>query len=306
MQEALPFPQSGPLAELLTEPLALDEEGFQELERLCVALASLRGHPGLFLVFCDSPLLRDRLIAEVTARLPGWSIAIFRITRTFRDVPPWLTAGEAAKGDAVFLVVESEAIHSVAYLNYRREILSRLSCPVTLWFPHTAEQEVRRLAPDFWAFRRQVFLFRLSAPWLMRISHKVAVTEIPAETPQDRKAGIALLRQLLQDLEAAGAGETVLMARLRRELGDLLRREARGAESRQELERALAILETLEGEEAERAHTCYSLGLTLYYLDEYDAALESYQAALAIYRAIGDRLGEANVQQALGDLALRE
>ncbi|MCB9119602.1 MAG: hypothetical protein H6640_07725 [Caldilineaceae bacterium] len=35
-------------------------------------------------------------------------------------------------------------------------------------------------------------------------------------------------------------------------------------------------------------------------------ARRRYEAALAIYPQIGARLGEANVQKALGDLALRE
>ncbi len=35
-----------------------------------------------------------------------------------------------------------------------------------------------------------------------------------------------------------------------------------------------------------------------------DAALESYQAALTLYHAVGDRLGEANVLASQGQLAL--
>ncbi|MCL4828151.1 MAG: tetratricopeptide repeat protein, partial [Caldilinea sp.] len=40
--------------------------------------------------------------------------------------------------------------------------------------------------------------------------------------------------------------------------------------------------------------------------DDLGEARRCYEAALAIYPQIGDRLGEANVQKALGDLALRE
>ncbi|MDW7991678.1 MAG: hypothetical protein RMK65_05980, partial [Anaerolineae bacterium] len=202
------------LAGLLAEPLALDEAGFQELERLCVALASLRGHPALFLAFCDSPLLRDRLVAEIVARLSDWEISVFKINRTFPDFLPWLASRGAAEEDAVFLIVDPEIVNDAArYLNYRREILARLPYPVVLWLPRDAEQEVHRLAPDFWAFRRQVFTFRLFAPWLLMVSQKVAEAGIPTETPEDRRASIALLYQLLQDLEATGAGKTVLAAR---------------------------------------------------------------------------------------------
>ncbi|MFN3763103.1 MAG: tetratricopeptide repeat protein, partial [Anaerolineae bacterium] len=284
--EAVSPPALAPFAGLLVEPLALDEEGFQELERLCTALASLRGHPALFLAFCDSPLLRDRLIAEIAARLPDWSIQVFRVREAGQDFLPWLAAVETAAGDAVFVIVDPETVPPVArYLNYRREILARLPYPLLLWFPHDTEKEVHRLAPDFWAFRRQVFTFRLFAPWLLSVSQKVAETGIPTGTPEDRQAGISLLRQLLSDLQETGAGNTVLAARLHRELGDLLRQENLWEESRRELEQALTIAEGEGFPEAERAPIYYSLGLTRYHLDEYDAALESYGAALAHFRA---------------------
>ncbi len=295
-----------PPAGLLAEPLALDEEGLQELERLCTALASLRGQPALFLAFCDSPLLRDRLIAEVAARLPEWSMRVFRVPETAPDFLPRLVAEETIAGDAVFVIVDSQAITSVArYLNYRREILARLPYPVVLWFPHSAEAEIHRLAPDFWAFRRQAFTFRLFAPWLLGVSQKVAEAGVPAGTSEERQAAISLLRQLLRDLQETGAGNTMLAARLHRELGGLLRQEHFWEESRRELEQALAIAgcrSQIADSKDECAHTYYSLGLTLYYLDEYDAALESYRAALGLFRAVGDRLGEANTLQAIGDV----
>ncbi|MGB9724273.1 MAG: tetratricopeptide repeat protein, partial [Chloroflexia bacterium] len=293
---------------MMAEPLALDTEGLEALNALCTALASLRGHPGLLLALYDSPLLRDRLIAEIGARLEGWKLVVLDAGNAPPDLLPWLATEASPEADAVF-VTHWENILSVAakYLNYRREILARLPYPVVFWLPYDKEEELYRLAPDFRAFRRQTFVFRLFAPWLLRVSQKVAEAGLPAETPESRRAGIALLRQLLQDLEAAGAGETVLVARLRRELGDLLRREGRWAESRVELEHALALLGGVaDTDTQERADVQYSLGLTLYYLDEHDAALASYEAALGLYRQIGDRLGEANVQKALGDLALRE
>jgi tetratricopeptide (TPR) repeat protein len=40
--------------------------------------------------------------------------------------------------------------------------------------------------------------------------------------------------------------------------------------------------------------------------DDLAGARPRYEAALALYPQLGDRLGEANVQKALGDLALRE
>jgi len=278
----------------------------EALHSLCTALTSLRGHPGLLLALYDSPLLRDRLIAETAARLDG-RLQVLDARKAPPDLLPWLVSVASPETDALFVVNLQNISVAAQYLNYRREILTQLPCPVVFWLPYDKEEELHRLAPDFWAFRRQTFVFRLFAPWVLRVSQKVAETGARAETPESRRASISLYRQLLSDLEHTGAGKTLLAARLRRQLGDLLRREGLWNESRSELEQALAILETsAEGDTWERAEALHSFGLTLYYLDELDRAVASYAAALELFRAVGDRLGEANVQKALGDLARRE
>jgi len=289
-------------AGILAEPLALDAEGLEALHSLCTALTSLRGHPGLLLALYDSPLLRDRLIAETAARLDG-RLQVLDAREAPPDLLPWLVSVASPETDALFVVNLQNISVAAQYLNYRREILTQLPCPVVFWLPYDKEEELHRLAPDFWAFRRQTFVFRLFAPWVLRFSQKVAETGARAETPESRRASISLYRQLLSDLEHTGAGKTLLAARLRRQLGDLLRREGLWNESRSELEQALAILETsAEGDTWERAEALHSFGLTLYYLDELDRALASYAAALELFRAVGDRLGEANTLRAIGDV----
>ncbi|MEO1619449.1 MAG: tetratricopeptide repeat protein, partial [Cyanobacteria bacterium J06632_3] len=54
-------------------------------------------------------------------------------------------------------------------------------------------------------------------------------------------------------------------------------------------------------EEAElRADALQAMGDVLQFLDRRDDAIENYDQALAIYRQVGDRLGEANTLQAIG------
>jgi tetratricopeptide (TPR) repeat protein len=55
-----------------------------------------------------------------------------------------------------------------------------------------------------------------------------------------------------------------------------------------------------------QANVLQALGDLALREDDLAAARRHYEAALAIYPGIGDRLGEANVRKALGDLALRE
>jgi tetratricopeptide (TPR) repeat protein len=50
------------------------------------------------------------------------------------------------------------------------------------------------------------------------------------------------------------------------------------------------------------ANTLQAIGDVLQFLDQRTAALERYETAIAIYREVGARLGEANTLQAIGDL----
>jgi len=51
-----------------------------------------------------------------------------------------------------------------------------------------------------------------------------------------------------------------------------------------------------------KANVLKAIGDVQQFRDERDAALESYAHALALFRSVGDRLGEANVLQAIGDV----
>src|SRR2546430_3237515 len=44
------------------------------------------------------------------------------------------------------------------------------------------------------------------------------------------------------------------------------------------------------------------MGDVLQFRDDRDAALASYELALSLFQQVGDRLGEANVRQAMGDV----
>ena len=68
-----------------------------------------------------------------------------------------------------------------------------------------------------------------------------------------------------------------------------------------------ALLEVVESSEmspspALKAEGRFWRAQWQHFRNEYDAALASYDQALALFRAVGDRLGEANTLQALGDV----
>ena len=56
------------------------------------------------------------------------------------------------------------------------------------------------------------------------------------------------------------------------------------------------------GDRLGEANTLQAIGDVLQFLNRSTKALERYEATLALYREIGDRLGEANTLQAIGDV----
>ena len=50
------------------------------------------------------------------------------------------------------------------------------------------------------------------------------------------------------------------------------------------------------------ANTLQAMGEVQRFQDQYEAALQSYDQALSLYRAVGDRLGEANTLKAIGEV----
>ena len=62
----------------------------------------------------------------------------------------------------------------------------------------------------------------------------------------------------------------------------------------------------IAGDRQERANVLQAIGDVQRFRDDYDAALDSYGQALTLYRAVGDRLGEANVLASLGRLCVAD
>ncbi len=58
------------------------------------------------------------------------------------------------------------------------------------------------------------------------------------------------------------------------------------------------------GDRLGEANVLQAIGDVQQFRKEIDAALESYGQALALFRQVGDRLGEANVYMAMGDMSL--
>jgi tetratricopeptide (TPR) repeat protein len=75
-------------------------------------------------------------------------------------------------------------------------------------------------------------------------------------------------------------------------------------EASQALERYETAIEIYRqvGDRLGEANTLQAIGDVLQFLDQRQAALERYETAIEIYRQVGARLGEANTLQAIGDV----
>jgi tetratricopeptide (TPR) repeat protein len=144
-----------------------------------------------------------------------------------------------------------------------------------------------------------------AAAWAAEAAgHDLALAEAAVELTtfigvrRARHAEAAVWAGLAQAVtDRLGAGETRLQADLWASRGELRAHEARFAEARDELDRALALHVRLAGEVDLRvAQTHSDLGNVLRVLGEYDEAIDHYRAAKAIRERL---LGDAHPQVAM-------
>jgi tetratricopeptide (TPR) repeat protein len=190
-------------------------------------------------------------------------------------------------------------------LDYRREQLSSQPHGLVFWLTPQATGEVARSAPHFWSQRSGVFDFTVAQPdpaQEMRDAAWRAAPESLAWTTdrEDKERELRLYEELLRDYQADPSMPARTLFDLHTRLSRLLYYSDRLSESRQHALAALELCDRLD-RPGDRANTLKLLGDLALREADLAGARESYQAALTLYRAIGDRLGEANALQGLGD-----
>ncbi len=152
--------------------------------------------------------------------------------------------------------------------NLQRDAFPRLCpAPVVLWLSPFATTAFAQAAPDLWHWRSGSFTFTGSPEARRRFEKELIATpllEIDRLVGERKRERIGLLRDLLAELEMAEDLNT-------------------------------------PGNQTRRAAILLEIGLTFRRISETEAARESLEEALCLYREIGDRRGEGN---ALGNLGL--
>ncbi len=301
----------------LAEPAGtLSAENLETLEHLCRAIELADGF-ALFFARCNLPSQRDDLVARLAVLLERLGISSRRM-----DVQPvhrgLLADLQAACKDIPYRgclqVCGLERLMPygdphppiLGQLNLARDRFRDLTCPVVFWLRDEALTRLAQGAPDFWAWRSGTFEFQ-PEPELVRAVHRQTQDDssrwrnLPAEQKEEQ---ITTLEGLLEDYKALGESPIEWRARaeLLLDLADLYRDVYRWPAATWSLEEALRLAHSLDDRTLE-ARAFKTIGDVQRFRAENDAALQSYTQALALFRAVGDRLGEANTLQAMAPFA---
>ena len=304
------------LAEAAPPLETANEQALADLRR---ALELARGFTLLF-ARANLPALRDALISRLGAELalsghtvrrlnlrPGDSV-LRLLLETERDVD-----GGSLHVCSLEQQMEygDESPLVLSHLNLAREHMRAIGCPVVFWLREDALTRVARGAPDFWAWRSGIFEFEPDPALAETVRAQRPLEGRTVEwgnLPSEEKAArIVALEGLLEDYRALGDGEREMRAR-----ADLLLELGRLYPSVGRWEPAARVLEEslalfrAVGDRLGEANTQRAIGDVHSFRQENDAALETYQQALALFRAVGDRLGEANTLAAQGMLYVLE
>jgi tetratricopeptide (TPR) repeat protein len=225
------------------------------------------------------------------------------------------------------------------YLEMQRENLATRPLGLVFWINPQAWREGVRAAPNFWSQRSGVFDFTIESPAVLtEVRGAWAGQPVRVEGPDDWARQMRLFSGLLREYEAEQAPPAA-RAELHGKIAYLLdfadRRDEAAEHLQQQLELAQAAsdqrqqaqamnnlgrvahiqrgrmaaldwyeraLITAGDDPAARAAGLQNMASVLLWEGEADRAQTMLDEALTLFRAVGDRLGEANVLKATGDV----
>lgn len=293
------------LPEAMEQPLA-ELDAMRRMLRVSQATFSLS------VAICNSQALRHYLIGRLTSERPG--IEVVSVPAETTD-PYGLVASRlgSLQPDAIFVVELERSVPSeetgqriLASLNASRELWQkRFCCPVVFWLPDYAATLLSTNALDLWRYCSHRFDFSFhdatSAPQAGdRISGDLMA---PANLSRDEKhLRIAELQQRLADTDNSPDSPLVRHRLLwLNELASLLfiLGEVDGA---REVWQTVSKSASEMGLQSDAAAAQNNLGNAWAALGDARKAVGSYEQALVICQAFGDRRGEGNALNNLGNV----
>jgi len=195
----------------LTEELVSDN--LDSYDGLIVSIEASEDRLSLLIAVCDDTNFRDRIIdryeLELEPAIKSYRIKLDRGEPSLRAALARLIASEAYLqngGQAVITVTGTEEFYFLklgeerseqeiffGYLQWTREGLRQFPYPIVLWVNNQLKNSIIRKAPDFWSWRKGVFLFTATPEKIVPLTYPI---DIRVETI-DR---VGVLRDILTRL----------------------------------------------------------------------------------------------------------
>ena len=271
----------------------------------------------LFIAQCDAPEIRQRLVASLKERLPGFNIRQIHFSQPVRSLADDLiirTANTAPS--AAFVSGLENSISSTPTarsgeflwnLNVSRSSFSSaLPFPLVLWVPEHVLAGISRGAPDFFSVRSGVYFF--SQPPQAEDTEKEldliddedwwALSSLSKEEKSER---LQTRERLLDGFASLGpSGRDVAReVRLRRDAGHLSM-HLEMYENAQRHYEALGGLASERGRRDVEALATYELGILEIWRGRFREAEVNLKNSLDIFRELGNKKNEGSTLRALG------
>ncbi|MGB3137400.1 MAG: tetratricopeptide repeat protein, partial [Nodosilinea sp.] len=207
------------------------------------------------------------------------------------------------RGLATVIGVKGDYPNFLRDLNYNRDQLAvRVPYPLVLFLPDYAVNRLAQYGKDFWNWKSGLFRFRITRQTTEMVQTRLAQpSPQPSDTRPVKQERIEQLERLLSEQLSDSNNHQSGNIPLALELGDAYRSLSELDQARRYYHKALDWAKA-ENDQTQRADALYGLGQVHRLRVENTKAMARFEQAMALYRATGDRLGEANTLQEQGKM----
>ena len=312
----------------------------RDLAELAVLLRYAERGTWAFAIYNTVPV-RDEVAGVLRQLLAPLPVYEYTLSSQRSNPLSCLDRVPSGQGRAIvfFFDLEQTAGAAWKYLEMQRESLASRPLGLVFWIDEPAWREGVRNAPNFWSQRGGVFDFRIVSEQVRtEVQGAWAGQPVYLESPEDGERQMRLFGGLLREYETQQA-PSAARAELHGKIAYLLQFDGRYDQAADHLHRQLSLAEaagdrqqqvtaivnlgriaqiqqgrlaalewyeralsTAGDEPRARAESLRSMALAVYREGEADHAQSMLSEALDLFRAVGDRLGEANTLRATGDV----
>ena len=318
----MPVPDT-PLSPTSDLSRALGEAGEEEYAQLVSLLGDAQGWFALILVRSDfTPALRDALLTRLAEDISPVCVRVVRVTRQANGpVRALVESAKSVPEKSVLVLIglentpditidggERKRLPAFSALNHGRETLRR-TCPmpILVWCSEWVYHALREHAPDFFDHFTSLFTFRNAEAEMVRPLHDGQfLWERVTRLANFEESAWMTVRFYEQEL-AMNSEPTLERAHLLNSLGNAYIQLHTG-DLNANLQQAIACYEEslaifrTLGDQVGEGQTLTNLGVVYYEQGHWDEAIGYFQRSLAIFCTFGDRQNEGIALNNLGNV----